>query len=246
LVIYILYSDWGFSYTDWGFSVLFPQLLGKCQGKTRKDRSWPSLSHINCYLCCCMYCLCVNVYCHRVTNLVEVNKYIISFLLKLKMIMISKWFMMSCYTNLKARRKPSSTVFPHSIANTASCIRSMLDPNNVGSEHEESVVPRIPLDCKGWRSSGIKSMTWRRSSWQLCKNLVTSVWQKIVLRWWFSSLRSSLIANCNVLSLLRTETVCEKYYNNYTMEFKLLKTKRNLLYIRNQSVPRCKNIPPRL
>jgi len=26
----------------------------------------------------------------------------------------------------------------------------------------------------------------------------------------------------------------------------LLKTKRNLLYIRNQSVPRCKNFPPRL
>jgi hypothetical protein len=28
--------------------------------------------------------------------------------------------------------------------------------------------------------------------------------------------------------------------------FKLLKTKRNLLYIRNQSVPRCKHFPPRL
>jgi len=26
----------------------------------------------------------------------------------------------------------------------------------------------------------------------------------------------------------------------------LLKTKRNLLYIRNQSVPRCKHSPPRL
>jgi hypothetical protein len=26
----------------------------------------------------------------------------------------------------------------------------------------------------------------------------------------------------------------------------LLKTKRNLLYIRNQSVPRCKHFPPRL
>jgi len=28
--------------------------------------------------------------------------------------------------------------------------------------------------------------------------------------------------------------------------FNLLKTKRNLLYIPNQSVPRCKHIPPRL
>jgi hypothetical protein len=27
---------------------------------------------------------------------------------------------------------------------------------------------------------------------------------------------------------------------------KLLKSKRNLLYIRNQSVPRCKHFPPRL
>jgi hypothetical protein len=28
--------------------------------------------------------------------------------------------------------------------------------------------------------------------------------------------------------------------------FNLLKTKRNLLYVRNQSVPRCKHLPPRL
>jgi len=28
--------------------------------------------------------------------------------------------------------------------------------------------------------------------------------------------------------------------------FKGLKTKRNLLYIRNQSIPRCKHFPPRL
>jgi len=30
------------------------------------------------------------------------------------------------------------------------------------------------------------------------------------------------------------------------IKFHLLKTKRNLLYIRNQSVPRCKHFPPRL
>jgi hypothetical protein len=32
--------------------VLFPQLYGKCQGKTRKDGARPALSHIICYLCC--------------------------------------------------------------------------------------------------------------------------------------------------------------------------------------------------
>jgi hypothetical protein len=31
-----------------------------------------------------------------------------------------------------------------------------------------------------------------------------------------------------------------------TLRFKLLKTKCNLLYIRNQSVPTCKHFPPRL
>jgi len=30
------------------------------------------------------------------------------------------------------------------------------------------------------------------------------------------------------------------------MNINLLKTKRNLLYVRNQSVPRCKHFPPRL
>jgi hypothetical protein len=32
--------------------VLFPQLHGKCQGKTRKDGARPALFHISCYLCC--------------------------------------------------------------------------------------------------------------------------------------------------------------------------------------------------
>ena len=55
-----------------------PQLQGKCQGKIRKDGARPALFHISCcsfvicvvvcYLCCSMYCLCVNVYCHRVTT----------------------------------------------------------------------------------------------------------------------------------------------------------------------------------
>jgi len=32
----------------------------------------------------------------------------------------------------------------------------------------------------------------------------------------------------------------------FNSAFKVLKTKRNLLYIRNHSVPRCKHFPPQL
>jgi hypothetical protein len=44
-----------FGYPDWGFSVLFPQLLGKYQGKTRKDGARPRT--LPKFLCCSMYCL---------------------------------------------------------------------------------------------------------------------------------------------------------------------------------------------
>jgi len=37
------YCMFMYGYPDWGFSVLFPQLYGKCQGKTRKDRARPAL-----------------------------------------------------------------------------------------------------------------------------------------------------------------------------------------------------------
>jgi len=154
--------------------------------------------------------------CVRQKFLLEV---LTSFSLKLKMIMLSKQIMLSCYTNLKARVKPSSTVFPHSKTNIASCIRSTLDPNNVGTEHEESLVPRIPLDCNGWRSSGIKFMMRCCSNSQLCKNLVTSICLEMVLKWWFTSFGSSLIANCNVLSLLHAETVRENVRKHFSMEF---------------------------
>jgi hypothetical protein len=40
----------------------------KCQGKTRKDGARPALFHISCCFCCSVYCLCVNVHCHRVTS----------------------------------------------------------------------------------------------------------------------------------------------------------------------------------
>jgi hypothetical protein len=49
--------------------------------------------------------------------------------------------------------------------------------------------------------------------------LVTFICQNMVLMWWFTSLRSSFIANCNVLSLLHTETVCENVTKHYIMEF---------------------------
>jgi len=80
-----------------GFSVLFPQLYGKCQGKTRKNGARPALFLIfGCYvyfLCCSMYfcvvlcivcfvsfsvlfmCMCVLNYCHRVATQLQLNIY---------------------------------------------------------------------------------------------------------------------------------------------------------------------------
>jgi len=57
-----------------GVSVLFPQLQGKCQGKTRKDGARPALFLIfelfyvffvlfHVFLCCSMYCLFCDVLC---------------------------------------------------------------------------------------------------------------------------------------------------------------------------------------
>jgi len=54
--------------------VLFPQLEGKCQGKTRKDGAWAALFQIFVLfyvlfvLCRSVYCLCVNVYCATATG----------------------------------------------------------------------------------------------------------------------------------------------------------------------------------
>jgi hypothetical protein len=53
----------------------------QCQGKTRNDGSRPAHFHISCYLCCSVYCLCVNVYCHRVTTqlqLINISYHIIT------------------------------------------------------------------------------------------------------------------------------------------------------------------------
>jgi hypothetical protein len=58
---------------------------------------------------------------------------------------------------------------------------------------------------------------------------------------------------CNVISPQLPIIVAFRAFNllnptGYVMhqQFNLLKTKRNLLYIRSQSVPRCKHFPPRL
>jgi hypothetical protein len=50
-------------YTDWDFSVLFPQLWGKCQGKTCVDGARPALFLIF-VLFCVLFVLCICVlYC---------------------------------------------------------------------------------------------------------------------------------------------------------------------------------------
>ena len=73
--------DWGFSYPDrfsypdWGFLTLtevLPCFLLSCKAKARVK--FPKTGHgshffwITCYLCCSMYCLCVNVYCNTATE----------------------------------------------------------------------------------------------------------------------------------------------------------------------------------
>jgi hypothetical protein len=64
-----------FAYPDWGFSVLFPQLQGKCQGKTRKDGARTTLFQNVCVVLCIVcfvsfcvlfVCKCVLYCCHRV------------------------------------------------------------------------------------------------------------------------------------------------------------------------------------
>ena len=67
----------------------FPQLQGKCQGKTRKDGARPALFRISCYLCCSVVicfvlllfvlfyvlfvCKCVLYHCHRVLKQIQLT-----------------------------------------------------------------------------------------------------------------------------------------------------------------------------
>jgi hypothetical protein len=71
-----------------------------------------------------------------------------------------------------------------------------------------------------------------------------------------SRARHEIIRSCGVTSLIFTSTAggsdwlaaprmpCDG--KALGRHFKILKTKRNLFYIRNQSVPRCKHFPPQL
>jgi hypothetical protein len=66
------YCMFMYGYPDWGFSLLFPQLWGKYQDKTRKDGARPALFLIFVlyilFLCRSLYCLCVYVYCTTATG----------------------------------------------------------------------------------------------------------------------------------------------------------------------------------
>ena len=91
----IMYSHCMFmyDYPDWVFSVLFPQLWGKCQGKTPKDGARPALFLIVVLFyvfLCSMYCLFCDASCIVFVYMyteqlppggypIEVNKYIISY-----------------------------------------------------------------------------------------------------------------------------------------------------------------------
>jgi hypothetical protein len=51
-------------------------------GQNTRNGARPALFHISCYLCCSVYCLCVNVYCHQVTTqlqLINISYHIISY-----------------------------------------------------------------------------------------------------------------------------------------------------------------------
>ena len=93
LSVMTMYSRYIFiyDYPDWSFSVHFPQLQGKCQGRTHKDRARPALFLIfvlfYVYLCSSMYCLFCVVLCivcvfmrteqlPPFENPIAVNKYI--------------------------------------------------------------------------------------------------------------------------------------------------------------------------
>ena len=59
--------------------MLFTQLQGKCQGKTRKDRTRPALFLIFVSFSVLFVCICVLNYCQRATTKLQLNIYHISY-----------------------------------------------------------------------------------------------------------------------------------------------------------------------
>jgi hypothetical protein len=93
--------------------VLFPQLLGKCQGKTRKDggtvRILPNFCVVLCIVCFVSFsvlfvCICVLYYCHRVATQLQLN---ISY--HISIIRFSLGFVGPCiFTHLTFKNRASS------------------------------------------------------------------------------------------------------------------------------------------
>jgi hypothetical protein len=75
----------------------------------------------------------------------------------------------------------------------------------------------------------------------------SKIWRRIV---WQKITNSSLILTMEEAvsseSLVSSYGIQRRLILEDSIRFKLLKKKRKLLYIRNQSVPRCKHLPPRL
>ena len=104
----------------WGFPVLFPQLQGKCQGKTRKDGARPALFLIFvllyvflCYFVYCLFCVFLCIVCvYMCTELLPPGgypiavKYIISYIISYHIISyhiieLKIWLFILCLLWLK-------------------------------------------------------------------------------------------------------------------------------------------------